>query len=256
MKIQMPKSAAIGIFLVGCLAATDHAYNGIVPSPTLNLHIDADHTTQTVDYPDSGRDDLGTDEMTAQNSSDSYNHPGAYIYANNDYIIDNAVIGYAAGVDKFGNGTAGACPNFRRLLIEAGALDGNTDARFIFKYSASDPDLMTHTSNGPYVLPDDSALRIWTKDGDQVRSPKSAHLTDGCFIKADQEYTPAQLGWKSGDTYIYLYVEAVTDVLGIYPISVTYYPSGTSQPASQLTEEVKVIPVYLNRLNGIAAGIE
>jgi len=251
MKIQKYKSAAIVASLIGCLLlATDHAFNGITPSPSLHLHIDADNTTQTTSYPDTASGDLGAGEMTAQNSTDIYNHPGAYVYANNDYIVDQNVVGYAAGIDKFGNGIIGACKNFKRLLIAASPIGQSANERFVFQYSASDPDLMTHTSNGPYVLPDNNGLRIWTKDGDEVRDPRSAHLSGGRFIAPNHAYSPTELGWTSGSSYIRLYVEAVVETLASYPISVTFYPDGTSNPGCAVTDQVRVMPVYLNRLKG------
>jgi hypothetical protein len=111
---------------------------------------------------------------------------------------------------------------------------------------------MTQQGSGAdatYLLPEDKVLRIWKKDGDEVRKPQGADQ-DGDFIADDQEYSAEELGWQEGETTIRLYIEVViAELEQSFPIEVEFYPIGTSRPECIVTEKVKVDPYYISQEN-------
>jgi hypothetical protein len=216
------------------------------------VNVDADNTT-VEGYPDTAKGDLSSAEKAAQDSDDEERYPGVRVYANFIDPDTDGVVGYADGIDKFTNGQANSCWKFEPMLIRMPSLENFPNTAFIFKYSSSDPDQMTQEGSGPtagYVLPQGKILRLWKKDGDEVRQPESAH-ENGDFIRADQEYTPQQLGWQQGDTTIRLYIEVVdTSTFDqSTPVDVEFYPTGKDHPESVAKERIKVRPYYISREN-------
>ena len=216
------------------------------------IHVDGDNTTPE-GYPNTSNGDLGGEEMAAQNSDDEENYPGVRVYENLLDDDSDGVVGYADGINKFGNGNENACGKFSPMLLRVPYPELLPHARFIFRYSSSDPGDMVREGNDladPYILPEGKIVRLWKKDGDKAREPQSVHQ-NGDFIRSDQAYTPQELGWQQGDTMIRIYIEAVdTDTFDqSTPINVEYYPVGTSQPDIVGKERVKVRPYYVNEEN-------
>ena len=216
------------------------------------VNIDADNTT-VESYPQPSKGDLRTGERAAQNSDDEENYPGVRVYENLIDVDADGVVGYADGIDKFENGQANSCWKFEPMLIAIPPPESFPNAKFVFKYSSSDPDQMTREGSGvtaSYILPQGKIIRLWKKDGDEVRKPQSAHQ-DGDFIRGDQEYTPQQLGWQQGDATIRLYIEVVdTDTFDqSTPIDVEFYPVGQNHPETVAKERIKVRPYYMDREN-------
>jgi Bacterial Ig domain len=223
-----------------------------LPLLQFDVHYDADNTT--VDgYPDPTKGDLGPAERTAQLSSDLETYPGVRTFVNWIDVYSDGVIGYADGIDKFGNGHPNACWKFEPFLIEVATLQNFPNAKFVFSYSGSDPDQMTMEGSGPtasYVLPSSNYLRIWTKDGDQVREPQSAD-NGGDFVNPGQAYTAQQLGWQPGDQYIRLYIEAVNLPQSgqTMPISVKFFPDGSVGVPNTFQATVNVQIYYISTEN-------
>lgn len=223
-----------------------------------DVHYDADNTTNE-GYPDIAKGDLGSGEQNAQDSSDTQQYPGVRVYLNSGDVNSNGVVGYADGIDKFGNGHADANWKFEPFLIEVSSLGDFPNARFVFEYSASDPDQMTLEGTGidaQYVLPLAKILRVWRKDGDLLRKPGSAH-EGGDFISSGQPYTAQQLGWQSGDKYIKLFIEAVdlpsTDQTT--SILINFEPAGSPGAANSTQATVKVEPFSVSHVNNTAPPI-
>jgi hypothetical protein len=222
----------------------------VVTLITFDVDVDADNTTLE-GYPDTTKGDRGPSEEAAEDTS------AVRTFANIHDINNNGVPGYADGIDKFGNGQANACWKFEPMVIEVPSPAAVPNARYIFKYSASNPEQMTREEGAGgyfYHLPTGKILRIWKKDGDEVRNPQSAHL-GGDFILEDQAYTAQQLGWTQGTT-IRLYIEAANGE-GIgqeTAIELDCYPRGTDHPETVMSETVKVLPYYMSSENPTIEG--
>jgi len=234
-----------------------------IPSPQsepvllipFNVYVDADNTT-IKNYPDVSRGDCGSLEEFSKNSDNEGSHPGVRVYANLIDVDNDGVPGYADGIDKFGNGEANSCWKFEPMLINSSSLNAFPSAKFKFRYSASDPDKLTRDGYGSYILPEDKVLRIWKKDGDEIRKPQSVDQA-GDFIKSDQEYTADQLGWHAGDTTIRLYIEVVAArAVESFSVEIEFYPMGTSHLENVGKQKFKVRPYYVSRENlGVNDGI-
>lgn len=232
----------------------ESAIIAVVSLPLLHfdVHYDADNTT-VEGYPDASKGDLKSAERRAQNSSDTQQYPGVRIYANLLDVDTNGVVGYADGIDKFGNGNPNANWKFEPFLIEVTALGSFPSAKFVFDYSGSDPDQMIREGAGitaRYVIPPGKFLRIWRKDGDQVRRPQSTH-EGGDYIRPGLAYTPQQLGWQQGDRHVRLYIEAVdlppSDQAS--PVEVKFFPDGSVGAPNSFQATIRVVPYYISREN-------
>jgi len=225
-----------------------------LPLLHFDVHYDADNTTSE-GYPNIDSGDLGPAERTAQRSSDIEKYPGVLACVNYYPITKNGVLGYAAGIDKFGNGQPNICGLFKPFLIEVASLEKYPNAKFVFDYAGSDPDQMTTTSvagETEYVLPADGILRIWKKDGGEVRRPQDAE-SGGDYVSPSHGYTAAQLGWNGTDRYIKLYIEVVdgSDAWSLAPfnialVNVEMFPDGRIGNKNMFTEAVDVVPYLLS----------
>lgn len=221
------------------------------PLPHMNFHVDngayidvdmdVDNTTMS-GYPVPANGDRGHLEELAEATQ------AVRIFTNVMDDDHDGVPGYADGIDKFGNGQANSCRKFEPMVIEIPNISAFNNVQIKFTYSGSDPDAMTKQGNTKYVLAP-GVLRIWKKDGDQVRSPLSAHL-GGDFLLPNHSYSPAQLGFGIGDIgdTIKLYVEAVDyySVEDYSPITVTLYPNDGNASTSQT---IRVQPYLLGDMN-------
>ena len=225
--------------------ATD--YVRIAPTAyVVVLHVDSDNTTAADEYPRYELGDLGRDEDAVKDVS-----PGKYIPINDAYYAGEAVPGFADGIDKFGNGHAGACGPFHRILLELKNFTDLSQCKIKFTYSGSDPDNLEQFSGdeeGAYdYVPDTGAIRIWKKDGSECRSPASAS-EGGDYIQPDVQYTAADLGLTLGQTKT-LYMEAVdinsSDTTIEIIVEVDLDGSGTDIR----TDRVKVTPILCSAEN-------
>ena len=245
-----PKAEDTPVPLLGGIAMKDGKQYPVLLLP-FDVDVDSDNSTAE-NYPDQSQSDRGSAEEDAEHSDDEELHPGVRVYANLIDADTDGVPGYADGIDMFGNGQSNSCWKFEPLIIETASLGKFPNAKFKFKYSASDPSQMIREGSGTdakFSLPVSKVLRIWKKDGDKVRNPQAADQ-EGDFIVDDQEYSAEQLGLQEGETIICLYIEVVKAAVDqSYPIEVEFYPLGTSYPVSVGKERLKVRPYYISREN-------
>ena len=209
----------------------------------VDLDVDSDNTTIS-GYPDLSNNDRGGAEEAAQNVDGDETKPGVRIYANYLDFDNDIVPGFADGFDKFGNDQADSCDNFEPMILEISALADVLETRIIFKYSGSDPDQVTMTGAGSDALyePAPGMLRIWTKDGGEVRNKSSATESEGGnYVAPGTPYKPDELGVGT-DGIITLYIEAVDRMAVEESIDVTaeVYPNYDANPSMKIEETVKV----------------
>jgi len=215
----------------------------------VDLDVDADNTTIT-GYPSSENGDRGAAEEAVEDSDDEENFPGVRIYANYLDFDDDGVPGYADGIDKFGNGGAGACDAFEPMIVELGKIaEALPDLEIVFKYAASDPDQMQQDRDY-YNLPDGGVLRIWKKDGPESRNPASASNSQGDFINKDQAYKLKDLGELDNEGILKLFIEAVDEsaIHQSYRIVMELYPQGQAN-GNKIEMAVKVRPYRISQEN-------
>lgn len=210
-------------------------------STRIDVDMDVDNTTMS-GYPDYSKGDRGLAEELSETTQ------AVRTFTNVMDIDHDGVPGYADGIDKFGNGQPNSCWEFEPMVIEIPNVSTCPDGKVKFTCPGSDPDAMTVDSNRRYTLAP-GVLRIWKKDGDQVRSPLSAD-NGGDFLLPDHLYSPTELGFNAGDRgdTIKLYVEAVDyySVEDYSSIAVTFYPNNGDSAKSQT---VRVQPYLLSDLN-------
>jgi len=122
-----------------------------------DMDSDVDNTTFE-GYPKTANKDRSTTEEAAEETE------ADLIFSNAVDEDDDGIPGYADGIDKFGNGQANSCGEFTRIQIDIPSPLVLPDARYIFKYSASDPNELTREV-GEYAThfttPVGKILRIW-----------------------------------------------------------------------------------------------
>ena len=220
--------------------------NAQSPDNSINMDMDLDNTTWS-GYPVATNGDRsGAEERKEETDA------LRTMIDETDRDGDN-VPGYADGIDKFGNGQANACWKFEPMVIELKSAPSG-GAKFVFHYSASDPDAMTMEQVAEYrhyhLAP--GVLRIWKKNGDEVRKPQSAN-DGGDFLQPEQPYTAEQLGIKDGSKTVTLYVEAVTrDMNEDYSsITLEFYPNGTGDATNVTEDSVKIDPYGISGANPV-----
>lgn len=208
----------------------------------IDIDMDVDNTTLT-GYPDSSVGDRSATEERLEKSE--------YVrtFTNVMDVDNDGVPGYADGIDKFGNGQADSCCKFEPMVVDIPTLAQYPNAEVEFSYLASDPDALTINSDGHYVAAP-GVLRVWKKDGDQVRNPHSVE-TNGDFVRPGEVYSCTQLGLGIQNTTTILYVEAI-DWYGFEkfsPITAKFYPFGHSNGSFASSQTIKVRPYYMSSEN-------
>lgn len=172
--------------------------------PLLDLDIDSDND-DSFDQPSRSRDENDAEDVPGTN--------GKLLFVNDDDIDEDGIPDYADGFDlrsEDPDDNESLGDDFAPLVLELHALPDSHNTKIIFEYEASDPlaSEVVHIPHATYVaLPEEGALRIWTKPPDESRFG-SGLSTGGNFIESGEEYTLSQLGYVD-DEPLTLWVEAV-----------------------------------------------
>jgi hypothetical protein len=165
---------------------------------TANLHIDSDNNNG-FDLPDKSEEEEAVEAKTGDPDN-----PGKILYV--DYEDSDG-----DGKPNFADNDAGAANPFIPMVLTAEIGSGNS--RVIFRYSASDPAKI----EGPYgdevhgfvYVPAPGMLRLWTKNGTDVRDNRSV-LDGGDYIPSDIPIPVRLLGATFENPEVTLYVESVS----------------------------------------------
>ncbi|TVQ33160.1 MAG: hypothetical protein EA376_03645 [Phycisphaeraceae bacterium] len=158
--------------------------------------------------------------------ADVAGHPGKLILVNNGDHDGDGIPGYADGFnlipelesDEQSEGT-----RFVPMRLRTG---GNVDFEehgIQFVYDASPPGevIAAESPDGYQYTPAPGSLRIWMKDGDQLRDMRDV-VDGGDFISTGQQYAPEDLGLPAEGGEVILWVEAIRPsvTMGDHRISV------------------------------------
>lgn len=149
--------------------------------------------------------------------------PGKVIFVNNGDTDTDGVPDFADGLNLFEDDGIRApvdsdvsdIGSLTPMILE---LPDFRDVRVVFHYDASDPSqvLRTTDSYGNYQY--DSApgqLRVWTKDGNELRQVEPIGTDGGDFVGSDILYSREDLGFQEGETVKTFYVESVRPITDV-----------------------------------------
>jgi hypothetical protein len=219
-------------------------YGGTAPPRlTLDLDIDSDNNNG-FKPPDRS---LYEDAI-----EDNPSRPGKIIYVNSGDADMDGIPDFADGFNLdgiTGNSDDNAGTNyFVPLVLEIPPGMDLSRARLTIGYDASDPAGVTQDEDGKW-WPAPGHLRIWRKNGNQSRDPRSANASPvpGDYL-APGTYTLAQLGFSESRHVITNYVEgiAASDYKADQRITAVLDPSGDGTcPVLQDAVRITVIGVEM-----------
>ena len=106
-------------------------------------------------------------------------------------------------------------PQFTPVIIEVPKGIDLDITKIRFHYSGSNPENITKKidpeTETEYYMPDEGALRLWTKNANEARSPKPYSNTDGegDYIEPERYYRLTDLGFTDDERTKTLYIEAI-----------------------------------------------
>ncbi|MCX7933779.1 MAG: hypothetical protein N3A66_00795, partial [Planctomycetota bacterium] len=219
-----------------------------VVAGAIDLDVDTDNTNGVYGGPD--RDLVNEDRW--ERDGGKYAKTGKYVPRNDGDTDHDQIPGFADGFGKFGEKSAqSAAARFVPAVLDVSNVEDVIDwnqAKIRFRYSASDPNATQEKTLPPlsaegatrvYWEPGPGMLRIWTRDGGEMRNPLPVSQ-GGDWVK-DEEFLAAKL--FKGRTVVTLYLEGIQQGVHEGLIEVEFSPLG-DEP--WLPDEVKVTVVHLD----------
>jgi pimeloyl-ACP methyl ester carboxylesterase len=196
-----------------------YTYDGCKRSRTVrffafhaDIDVDSDNNDGLVDVEGSTEEEIIEDDTQAG--------PGKVLFTSQFDSDGDGVPDFADGMGRGWGTPEPGDIRFTPVELLIGKLPSGTDYTVEFLYDASDPQEMTgylHANTGPadgslpqyhFTLPSHRKLRLWKKNGSEIRNPSSNLAEDGDFVASGVEYDPYDLGMTSSGRAT-LWLEAV-----------------------------------------------
>ncbi|MEO5367581.1 MAG: hypothetical protein H7831_14745 [Magnetococcus sp. WYHC-3] len=220
----------------------------------VDLDVDSDND-EGFGAPD--RDPVLEDAIEADSTK-----PGKFVGVNDDDSDGDGIPDYADGYNWDGaSGTvaeqkddASTQDDFIQLIVELPEPIDLSVANLKITYSDSDPASVTHSGTPAVWAPGSGKLRIWKKDGNQIRNKNSAKATSnpGDYVPAGEYADVSKLGLSGSTRTVTLYVEGVdkSAVIGDQEIKIETDPDGAGSAGYVCSDTIRstVLKVDLDGL--------
>ena len=228
---------------------------------TSGIDLDIDSNNNSTDGIFGGPDrDLEEDRWeSAAKNSEGEDLPGKYIPVNDGDEDNDEIPGYADGFAKFGDDSKTSGGHFVKAILDVSNTSEMIEwsrAKIKFKYSSSPPDKVEAKTYGAdanskyYTIKDDAEtgcmIRIWTKDADKQRDPKTFDLGGDYIPGKDEElYADNLFRNEQGErtTEKTIYIEGIGQGTTSGLIEVKFSPRDN---APWMPDEVRVTVVHID----------